>query len=273
MPIYKQNHGFWPGWSLHAALLAIAACLCCAAGPGSCETVRTGTLMSKTPYATTYYVKSSGVPGPVVVVIGGLHGNEAAGYLAARKLVHWTITRGTLVVLPDAHKEAIRRNVRAYPANMNNMFPGKANGDAMERLAYEIFEMIRAQHPQLLVTLHESIQFHSVAPKRYGQTLCYDFPRITPLMRRVLARVNPDIKPHLHKFMVFVEPHPTCPTYQSWVKLHVPATSIETCREVPLPLRITYQLMTLEAFFDEVGLGYEQHDVARLGIKRPTAKM
>jgi len=36
--------------------------------------------------------------------------------------------------------------------------------------------------------------------------------------------------------------------------LHIPAASTETCRSLPPALRVGYQLMTLQAFFDEVGL-------------------
>ena len=85
--------------------------------------------MSGTRYQTPYFVKTGKESGPTIVVIGGLHGDEKAGYLAARELKKWTITRGKLVLLPDAHIEAIRRDVRAYPRNMNRLFPGQKNGN------------------------------------------------------------------------------------------------------------------------------------------------
>lgn len=230
------------------------------ASPGHCETIRSEVIMAGTRYATTYYVKAGDKPGPTVVVIGGVHGDEVAGYRAAEQLVNWKITQGTLLVLPDAHKEAIRRNVRAYPGNMNNMFPGKADGDDMERLAYQIFEVIRNAHPKLLLTLHESREFHSENPARYGQTFCYDFTEINSAMQPALESVNSGINRKRDKFSLFVEPHRTCPTYQAWVQLKTPATSIETCRELPLSVRIKYQLMAVSAFFDEMHLGYERQE-------------
>lgn len=214
--------------------------------------------MPGTRYETPYYIKDSGTNGPTIVVIGGLHGDEPAGYKAAHTIAKWQITKGRLVVMPEAHKEAIRRKTRAYPGNMNNMFPGKANGDSMERLAHEIWQVIKNAQPDLLLTLHESRDFHARDPKRYGQTFCFDFPELEPAMKRVAAKANLSIEPELHKFLMFVAPFPHCPTYNAWAKLKVPATSIETSRTLPLATRERYQLVAVRAFFEQYGLEYQE---------------
>lgn len=230
--------------------------------PSRAETLQSGLLMVGTRYQTPFYIKSGEAAGPTVVVIGGVHGDEPAGYLAARQLKSWQITRGTLVLVPDAHVEAIRRNVRAYPRNMNRLFPGKANGDAMERLAFEIWELIKKSKPSLVLTLHESRGFHLDDPKRYGQTFTYDFPELTPQFEKVAARVNVSIAPAKHHFVTFIDPFTTCPTYVTWKYLHVPATSIETAKPLPLPTRIAYQLKALRGFFDEWKLEYRETGAA-----------
>ncbi len=222
-------------------------------------------LMAGTPYETPYYVKTGETQlGPKVFIIGGCHGNEPAGYLAARELANWSITNGTLIVLPEAHKEAIRRNVRGYPENMNALFPGNPNGRDMERLAYEIWHAIDYHRPGLLVTLHESVGYHKRSATSYGYTLCHDFAILNPLMELCLDRVNGDLPDDLRRFEVFVEPHPTCPTYCAWSKLKIPATSIETSMEDELPARVRHQLMMCMGFLDEAGVGYEPHSVPRL---------
>ena len=222
------------------------------------EVLQTGVLMAKTRYQTPYYVKTGAQSGPTVVVVGGLHGDEPAGYLAARELRKWTVTRGKLVLVPDAHIEAIRRKVRAYPRNMNRLFPGKRDGDAMERLAFEIWELIKKSKPDLVLTLHESRGFHADDPRRYGQTFTYDFAELKPRFERVAARVNFQIKPRKHRFLQFVDPFPTCPTFLTWKWLKVPATSIETAKPLPLALRVGYQLAALRGFFVEWGLECEE---------------
>jgi predicted deacylase len=226
-----------------------------------CEHVETGLLMAGTPAQTRYYVKTGDLPGAVVTVVGGVHGDEAAGYLAARKLVGWTITRGTLVVLPDANTQAIARNTRGYLGDLNRAFPGKPHGTMRERLAYEIFQLIRRRHTQLLVNMHESRGFHADDPARLGQTFCFDFEESTPYFQKVAEGVNRFIESHRDKFQTCVRPYPTCLSYRAVRDLGIPATAIETCRSLPILQRIKYQLIATEAFLDEAGIGYRQTDI------------
>ena len=242
-------------------LLALFAALLFTTFVASAETVERRVVMSGTRYETPYFIKTGAQTGPTIVVIGGLHGDETVGYLAARKIRQWKVTRGRLIVMPDAHREAIRRNTRGFPGNMNNMFPGKADGNDMERLAFEIWTVIRQSQPDLLLTLHESRDFHANDPARYGQTFCFDFPELVPRFQTAMNRANLSIKPAKHKFLIFVKPFPSCPTYQAWSQLKVPATSIETSRTLPLETRVRYQLLATQAFFDEWDLGYQQSDV------------
>ncbi len=221
-------------------------------------------LMEGTPYETRFHVIRGAEPGATVAVFGGLHGNEPAGYLAARKVADWTVTRGTLVVLPDAHAEAIRRGVRGYPANFNAMFPGRADGDVMEQLAFEVFGILHEHPADVLLTLHESVGMHVDDPNRFGQTFCYDFAELDPLFDRVRARVNADIEPERNEFVRFLKPFETCPTYQSFVQLGIPGVSIETTKTLDLDERIRHQLWAVLAFLDEFGVQVEQDDVPPL---------
>jgi hypothetical protein len=222
--------------------------------PSTIEKVESGLLMKGTRYQTPFYIKRGPQSGPTVVVIGGCHGDEVAGYMAARNLKDWKVEAGTLVLVPDAHIEAIRRNVRAYPRNMNALFPGKKNGDAMEKLAYEIWELTKNSKPDLLLTLHESRDFYSKDPKRYGQTFTFDFNELRPQFGKIAAKLNQRIVNKKHHFLLKVEAFPTCPTYCAFKYLRVPATSIETSRTLPLNLRIDYQLKACQVFFEEAGL-------------------
>ncbi|HEX9998630.1 MAG TPA: succinylglutamate desuccinylase/aspartoacylase family protein [Abditibacterium sp.] len=224
---------------------------------GACaETLEARNLMAGTRYQTPVFIKTGAEVGPTIVVIGGLHGDEPAGYLAARKLKNWKITRGKLVLVPDAHIETIRRGMRGYPRNMNRLFPGKANGDAMEKLAFEIWQLIKTSKPDLVLTLHESRGFHADDPKRYGQTFTYDFPELKPQFEKVAARVNAGIPIKKQRFLQFVDPFPTCPTYVTWKYLKVPATSIETAKPLPLSRRIELQLLAIRGFCHDLGLGF-----------------
>ena len=229
-------------------------CVFAALFPARAETVSDGFVMKNTRYQTPYWVKKGAQNGPTVVVIGGVHGDEPASFLAARQMRNWRVEKGTLVLMPDAHIEAIRHAKRGYPRNMNALFPGKANGDAMERLAFQIWGVIRDSKPDLVLTLHESRDFYVNNLKRYGQTFTFDFEELRPQFGRVAQRLNARIPVKKNHFLLKVEAFKTCPTYCAWRYLRVPATSIETSKTLPLALRIQLQKQATLAFLEDVGL-------------------
>jgi predicted deacylase len=79
--------------------------------------------------------------GPSVVVIGGVHGDEPEGQVAAlnlaRDLRPEQVT-GRVVIVPCASPEASRAYTRTWPSGIdfNRSFPGDSWGTADEQLAY-----------------------------------------------------------------------------------------------------------------------------------------
>ena len=215
------------------------------------QTQKAGVLMAGTRYQTPFYVHSGESPGPTIVVIGGVHGDETAGYLAARQLVNWKVRRGTLVVVPDANVPAIKANQRFVERNMNALFPGKADGDGNQRLAYALWQLIKNSKPDLLLTLHESRGFYREDRARYGQTFTFDFPKYADRFERVAGATNSEIDVSREQFSLKIEAFPTCPTFCATKYLAIPATSIETARPLPLKRRVELQLSALRAFFEE----------------------
>ena len=51
-------------------------------------------LMADTPWATSLSIRSSGVRGPAVMILGGVHGNEPGGWLAADTVAEWIPSAG-----------------------------------------------------------------------------------------------------------------------------------------------------------------------------------
>ena len=62
--------------------------------------VKVETLAKGTKYATKLYIIDSGKPGPVVMIVGGVHGNERAGYTAAAKVKDWNIKKAPYWYFP-----------------------------------------------------------------------------------------------------------------------------------------------------------------------------
>jgi predicted deacylase len=78
--------------------------------------------------------------GPTVLVMGGNHGDEPEGQVAALNLARETAVEdvsGRLIVIPVLSPEAARSFTRLWPsgANFNRVFPGRPDGTPAEQLA------------------------------------------------------------------------------------------------------------------------------------------
>ena len=107
-------------------------------------------ILPSTIYETTVYVFTSTIPGPTIMIVGGIHGDELAGWQAAQTLVTKNDYTGTVILIPKANTLATTLQKR-YPgqdtkgiyegitySDLNRIFPGKENGSATEQIAYAI---------------------------------------------------------------------------------------------------------------------------------------
>ncbi|WP_256549403.1 succinylglutamate desuccinylase/aspartoacylase domain-containing protein [Natrinema caseinilyticum] len=106
---------------------------------------------------TTVYVTTADADGPTAFVIGGMHGNEVAGYTAAGKVSNWAIEAGTLVTIPEANAVAIERGTRNDQDgnNLNRVFPEWSTPET--KLGRAIWNVVSKYQPDVVIDLHESI--------------------------------------------------------------------------------------------------------------------
>ena len=120
-------------------------------------------LLPGTPWETPAYLRHSGVRGPVVMVLGGVHGNEPGGWLAAENIPEIEITRGSLIVVPRANVVATRLHQRTTEelGDLNRLYPGSSLAERpMARMASRLISLARQYRAELLLDLHESWQFY-----------------------------------------------------------------------------------------------------------------
>lgn len=133
------------------------------------EEVRT--LMEGTPSATPLVIRHSGVEGPVVMILGGVHGNEPGSWLATDVIADWVPDAGSLLVVPRANVIALENFVRTYDdlGDLNRLYPGNPESDLpMERMSHQILEAAREFGVELLLDLHESWAFYAEYPPDSG---------------------------------------------------------------------------------------------------------
>jgi succinylglutamate desuccinylase len=181
------------------------------------------------------------------MIVAGIHGNEKAGIEAAEYLKeNIEIEKGTLIIIPKANILACEENVRCFPPeiNLNRVYPGNPQGNSVEKLAYEIFSLMKRYDIGLLVDLHESIEFYRKNPKNYGQTVVIDSndDYLFELSSFLVEKMNQGIIEDGNRYQVLVDPVKGSTAYCAHHQLGILALTFETCRKLPLSFRIEEQI-------------------------------
>ena len=113
-------------------------------------------IMEGTVYETpVYYINNN--QRMKVMIIGGIHGNEIGGIIAADDIVDNEYDWADFIIIPRANIEAFKQNVRApyYMSDLNRAFPGKLLATDTEELAFGLYSFIQDVNPDLVIDLHE----------------------------------------------------------------------------------------------------------------------
>lgn len=153
------------------------------------NTVETWNILQDSIYETAVYKFTSNIPGKKVAIVGGIHGDEVAGWKAALQLKEKRNFVGEVLIIPQASILACKREER-YPGrgsavngitykDLNRNFPGDPNGNETKQIAYAISETVKDFNPDVVVDLHESLRsssssfFDQDTSSRLGDLLIY----------------------------------------------------------------------------------------------------
>lgn len=144
--------------------------------PGVTREVRYIQSGSRTETRTEVYIVRAAEPGPTVMLVGGMHGSERSGWMVAGEVAQeWEIDRGTLVVIPQANKDAVRNNRRTGTdgRDLNRAFPRnrELNQSSDWLLAREIWNVVKEFQPEALLDLHEGWGLREAGDRFSGGTL------------------------------------------------------------------------------------------------------
>jgi len=231
-------------------------------------------LMEGTKYQTPIFHFASASKGPAVLILGGTHGNEPAGFEAAHRLLnHFSLIKlkkGEIYIIPEANKIADLKNKRRIPVpkrrdrergNLNRCYPGDSTGLPMEQAAFQITKLIREKKVDLLLDLHESPVFHlewKDKSKQYhglGQTLIYTpNEEATWFGMVVLDSLNSSIPPGVKQFSLAERPIKHSAAWLAGEIFNISGFTVETCKKLPLEERIQYQLKIVNTILGEMGM-------------------
>jgi len=113
--------------------------------------------------------------GPVVWLVGCLHGEEVGGIAIIqelfKRLKREPLTKGAVHAFPLANPmgfEMMSRNIGVNEDDLNRSFPGNPKGSLAERIADKIFAAITTTQPTLVLDLHndwtQSIPYTLIDP-------------------------------------------------------------------------------------------------------------
>ena len=226
------------------------------ASPPAGATVVTESFLRKgTIYQTSVYTYQSANPGPTLVFLGCIHGNERSGHLALVDAIDQgiTIDRGRLVIIPEFNKRACAANRRTLTSDYNRMFPvGKT---PTTNIAREMWSLIRSQ-PDLAMV----IDFHDGFVNSLGNTLIHTHQaKAGTVARKVRDRLNA-MRPSGAtgpRWRAFTEPIGGSLTRKVGRDLGIPAMEVEISGRNPgdpLSLRKRYAWEVIKAVGEEFGM-------------------
>lgn len=104
-------------------------------------------LHTRTPINVPVIIEHSKNPGPVVLLLAGIHGDETNGVGIIREIIDQKLNKpknGTIICIPVFNVFGYLIETREFPdgRDLNRMFPGKQNGSLASQFAYQFSEKI-----------------------------------------------------------------------------------------------------------------------------------
>lgn len=200
-------------------------------------------LVPATLYTTKAYIYEAATPGPAVMVVGGIHGNEPAGALAAKKFLDISLLKGTLIVIPRANEQALIANQRTLPEieDLNRAYPGKKDGTPAQQITYEIVQLMKKYQVSMVIDLHEGYAFNYENHQSVGETILPGKDDTSILLAMdAVEYINKNIQEDKKKFTVLANPIAGSTADYANTVLKVPAFTVETSDKQPLEDRINF---------------------------------
>jgi hypothetical protein len=220
--------------------------------------------------------------GNTLLIIGGIHGNEPGGYLAASHYVDLTLKQGNLYVVPRANLNSILQNERGHSGDYNRKFASKLNTENKDDKIISVLKQLM-QESDCVLNLHDGSGFYRETwiddlnnPFRFGQSIIADCDtysvketgkdiRLGDLARAVVEAVNTEIPNKKYRFHFanhnsisketkYPDMRKTA-TFYALTQHHIPAFGVETSKSLPSDeMKVEHQILVINAFLKELDI-------------------
>ena len=175
----------------------------------------------KTSQAVMVHTISGSGHGPTVLVFGGIHGDEQAGFMAADRFVDIRIKNGRLILVPRLNAVAIKKRQRqGLGGDMNRLFnlPEKTRQSNPDTKVIDLAKSL-IQKADYVINLHQAYDFYAPKwisrernPSKWGQCNVIDTPtyhlhngdklELGRFANKVARRSNDRIQDKRYQFLV-----------------------------------------------------------------------
>ncbi len=218
--------------------------------------------------------------GPTLLIIGGIQGDEPGGFSAAALVAsHYTISSGSVWVVPDLNFPSIIERNRGLFGDMNRKFASLDSDDPEYENVARIKSILLDPRVDLVLNLHDGSGFYRPTwedalrnPKRWGQSVIIDQEEIeAPRFNQLLSMaakaeedanaslLKPEHRYHTHNTNTRLGDAEMEKTLSYFAVCNgKPAFGLEASKEFTTEYRSYYHLLVLESFMRQMGIVYER---------------
>jgi hypothetical protein len=218
--------------------------------------------------------------GPVILVIGGIQGDEPGGFNAASLLTtHYDIQHGQLWVVPNLNFPSIIKRSRGIHGDMNRKFMNLNKHDPEYESVEKIKAIIKSDEVDLILNLHDGSGFYSPVyinksrnAWRWGQSIIIDQETIGESKYNQLGTLARAVASDVNSVLPLQENHlkvRNTKTYQGdkemektltyfAVRHNKAAFGVEASKSFPTHKRAYFHLRVVEAFMNQLGVKFSR---------------
>ncbi len=162
-----------------------------------------------------YYIYDTKIDGPIVLMLGGTHGNEPAGYHSLNKLKVELdkkiiqLKRGKLIIIPGVNYFALKLGIRYLPifGDLNRKYPTNIN-DTYKSDSNIVNQVVNfTKEADFILDFHEGWGYNRLNKKSMGSTITpTNTDRSHELAKIMLDNVNKTINDVNKKFIILADP-------------------------------------------------------------------
>ncbi len=220
----------------------------------------------------------------VLLVVGGIQGDEPGGFMAASLLsTHYKIEKGAVWIVPNFNFYSIIKRNRGPFGDLNRKFAKLKTNDPDFDLITRMKSIIKNKNIKMVVNLHDGSGFYRTKyidklhqPLKWGQSSIIDQDNIKGVKYGNLKKISDEIVAHVNKNLIKKEHEFRTKNTKTHIKRTFEEKEMsktltfyainhgkaafgnESSKSLPVHERVYYKLLSLEKFMDIMGIKYKR---------------